>query len=98
MISEQVHPDPDAMRAVRRIARRNISIAPLFDDSHMPPAEMYPVMQSLVAALYRENPRAFVTMIDRIKAGEEAQQVLRDLYGVDYLGLERAWRQHMMLN
>lgn len=98
MISEQVHPRPEAIEEVRRIARRNISVSALFDDDHLPPAEMYPVMMSLVQALYRENPQAFVTLIDRIKAGEEAESVLQELYGVDYRGLERAWRQHMMFN
>lgn len=98
LISEQVHPRQGGLDDARRIARRNVSIAQVFDDSYMPPAEMYPVMQSLVQALHRENPQTFVTFIDRIKNGEDAETVLGELYGVDYRGLEMAWRQYMMLN
>ena len=64
----------------------------------MPGPEMYPVMMTLVQALHRDDPAKFVRYVDRLKAGEHPERTLREMYGVDYAGLEAAWRRHMMRN
>jgi hypothetical protein len=98
MLAETIHPRPGALRTARRVAAEGESIAFIFDDANMPGAEMYPVMMTLTNALYREDPAKFVSMVDRIKAGEETEALLKELYDVDYPGLERAWRAYMLRN
>ena len=93
VIAERVYPRPGASETVRTIARSGRSIADLFDDSKMPPGDFYPVAMTLVQCLYRESPAKFGRYVDRIKAGEDPQSAMLNLYGVDYRGLETAWRQ-----
>ena len=94
MLAESVMPAPGYADLVRQVARSGQSITSVFDDRVMPPAEMYPVMLSMTSALYRENPASFVAMVDRIKAGADAEEALREHFGVGYGGLEQAWRNH----
>jgi hypothetical protein len=96
VIAEKVYPRPGALSTARRIARDNKSISQIFDDRSLAGPEMYPVMMTLVQALYDEDSAKFVDYINRIKAGENAQKALRELYDVDYRGLEAAWRRMMM--
>lgn len=96
VIAEKVYPRHGALSTARRIARANASIASIFDDKVLAGPEMYPVMMTLVQALYEEDPKRFMEYIDRIKTGENPQKALRDLYEVDYRGLEAAWRRRMM--
>lgn len=95
VISEKVHPRPGALATARRIARGERSIQSVFDDGEISGPEMYPVMMTLVQALAEEDPQRFRQLVDRIKAGENAQKLLRELYNVDYPGLEAAWRRLM---
>jgi hypothetical protein len=96
VIAERVHPRPGAINTARRAASSSQSISRIFDDRVTAGPEMYPVMMTLVKALHDEDPQRFVQFIDRIKAGENAENVLRDLYDVDYRGLEAAWRRLML--
>ena len=96
MLAETIHPRPNAMEIALAVAREGGSIATIFDDAQYPGATYYPVMMTLTQALYREDPAKFVHMVDRIKAGEAAEAVLREMYGVDYAGLELAWRAFML--
>lgn len=96
LIAEKVYPRPGALSTAQRIARNNKSISQIFDDRTLAGPEMYPVMMTLVQALYDEDAAKFVDYINRIKAGENAQKALRELYDVDYRGLEAAWRRMMM--
>lgn len=96
VIAEKVYPRQGALSTARRIARANASIAAIFDDKVLAGPEMYPVMMTLVQALHEEDPERFMEYIDRIKAGENPQKALRELYEVDYRGLEAAWRRMMM--
>lgn len=98
VISEQVYPRDGAVDTARQIARTNRTISAIFDDRVMPGPEMYPVMMTLVQALHRDDPAKFVAFVDRLKAGDDAERTLREMYGVDYAGLEAAWRRHMMRN
>src|SRR5690606_8426968 len=95
LIAEKVHSRPLAVERARRMARSGQSIAEIFNDRHLPGPEMYPVMMTLVQALHEEDPDRFVELLHRIKAGEPPERALRELFGVDYLGLEAAWRRLM---
>ena len=86
VVAERVYPRPGATETARRIALSGKSIADLFDDAKMPPADFYPVAMTLVQALYRESPAKFGRYVDRIKAGDDPQAAMRNLYGVDYAG------------
>ena len=96
VVAEQIYPRPRAMETALQRAREGPSIAPLFDDAQMPPADLYPVAMTLVQALHREDPRRFGLLIDHIKNGEDAEQALMAIYGVNYAGLEQAWREMML--
>ena len=96
VIAQKVYPRPGALSTAKRIARNNQSIARIFDDRSLAGPEMYPVMMTLVQALYEEDTAKFVEYINRIKAGENGQKALHELYDVDYRGLEAAWRRMMM--
>lgn len=95
MIAEKVYPRPGALATARRIAHSRQSIAAIFDEHAPLGAETYPVMMTIVEALHKEDPAQFAGYIDRIKRGAHAEAVLIDMYGVDYDGLEAAWRQMM---
>ena len=96
VIAEQVYPRAGAIETAKAVARSGAPIDSLFDDSVMPPAAMYPVAMTLVQALYREDGRKFNALVDRIKAGDDPQTALRDLYRVDYAGLQVAWRGYVL--
>ncbi len=95
MLAENVMQRPNAIETARQFARSNDNLERLFDDSYMPGAELYPVMYTMTAALYHEDPARFVQMVDRIKAGEETEALLQELYGVNYEGLVQAWRNYL---
>ena len=61
----------------------------------MPPGEMYPVMMTMVQGMYSSDPPEFVSYVDRIKAGEDPEELLMELYDVNYIGLEQRWRHFM---
>lgn len=98
MLAETIMPRPNALATARAAARSQQSIADIFDDAQMPEGEMYPVMMTLVIAMYREDPARFVRMVDRVKSGENCERVVQELYNVDYAGLEEAWRAYMLRN
>lgn len=98
MIAEKVHRRPGAIDRARQRARSGQSIASLFAPDAAPTAKDYPVMMSLVVGLYQEDPRRFRQFVRRLKAGEGEVELLRELYGVDHAGLEKAWRGYMRRN
>ena len=95
MIAEKVYPRYGALNTARMAARNGKSIAEIFDERTLPGPDMYPVMMTLVQALHDEDPKRFMHYVDRIKAGEDPEEALEELYEVDYRGLEAAWRRHM---
>ncbi len=98
MLAETIYPRPGALDTARHRARHGPPIASIFDDATMPGVDLYPVMMTLVVAMYREDPDRFVRLVDRVKAGEECEAVLLELYDVNYGGLELAWRDYMRRN
>ena len=98
VIAEKVYPRYGALNTARMAARNGKSIAEIFNDRTLAGADMYPVMMTLVQALHDEDPRKFMQYVDRIKAGEDPEKLLEEMYEVDYRGLEAAWRRHMLQN
>lgn len=96
VIAEKVYPRFGALNTARMAARSDRSISEIFDDRSLPGPDMYPVMMTLVQALHAEDPKRFMEYVDRIKAGDDPQEALEELYEVDYRGLEAAWRRYMM--
>ncbi|MEM1012469.1 MAG: hypothetical protein AAGI46_09645 [Planctomycetota bacterium] len=95
MLAETIYPRPHAEETARTIARSGRSVAEIFDDRNMPGGHLYPVMMSMTNGLYRQDPPRFVAMVDRIKAGEDAETMLMEHFGVDYARLEQLWRESM---
>jgi hypothetical protein len=96
LIAEKVYPRFGAMNTARMAARNGKSISDIFDDRGLPGADMYPIMMTIVQALHDEDPKRFMEYIDRIKAGDDAEETLKEMYQVDYRGLEAAWRRLML--
>ncbi len=96
VIAEKVYPRFGAHNQARMMARDGKSISSIFDDRSLPGPELYPVMLTLIEAMQTEDPKKFRDYIDRVKAGENAEAALKEMYGVDYRGLEVAWRRHML--
>ena len=96
MLAETIHPRPMAFEHAKHVAQSGEPLADLFDDARYPGAIYYPVMMSMAHCLYHQDPATFVRMVDRIKAGQPAEEALRQFYGVDYAGLEAAWRDFML--
>jgi hypothetical protein len=88
-------PDARAFAFAKHYAGTGRSVKNIFDDSQMPGGEMYPVMMTLVQALARENPRKFLKYFNAIKDGGHPEETLKEMYQVDYAGLEVAWRKYM---
>jgi hypothetical protein len=94
LIAESKFRRPDARRLARMIANGNRSISNVFDDRVMPGGEYYPVMMTLVEVLVVEDRRKFIEFFNACKDGEAPEAALKRLYGVDYAGLEDAWRRY----
>ncbi len=95
VIADGLFPSPDTRRWAALMAGGDRPISNIFDDDYMPPGEYYPVMQTMVQALVTEDRRKFLKMFDAIKAGTPGEKALKAAYGVDYAGLEQAWRKYM---
>jgi hypothetical protein len=88
-------PRPDSRAMARLIAGGNRDVSTIFNDDKMPPFEMYPVMMTMTEALIKENPKKFLVFFNALKDGAEPEACLKENYGVDYAGLETAWRKYM---
>jgi hypothetical protein len=78
----------------KMMAGKNFDFQALFDDNKMPPGEMYPVMQTMVEALIREDRKAFLKMFDDIKDGMDPEAAMRKNYKAGYSDWEKAWRNY----
>ena len=90
MLAERVWPRPNAIGRAK--ARGEAGLGLLLDPDYRLVASDYPVAMSLVMGLHREDPARFGQFIQRLKRGEDQEQLLHELYGVDFAGLDRAWR------
>lgn len=93
VIASEQFPRPEAYAYARTMANRNFDFEALFDDDKMPGGEMYPVMQTMVAALIRENRKGFLAMFNDIKDGMEPEAAMKKHYKAGYKDWEGAWRR-----
>jgi hypothetical protein len=87
-------PRPDAHAYAKFMAGKDFDFTALFDDEKMPGGEMYPVMQTMVEALIKENKKAFLSMFDDIKDGMNPEEALKKHYKAGYKDWENAWRRY----
>jgi hypothetical protein len=78
----------------RRMAGADFDFASLFDDGKFPGGEMYPVMQTMVEALIKEDRRAFIKLFDDIKDGVQPEEALWRNFRAGYKDWEPAWRRY----
>jgi hypothetical protein len=96
LIANGKFPRPTARSWARTMASRQVDFSPLFNDDVMPSGEMYPVMMTLVETLVVRDRKAFLGLFDDIKAGDDPLEALKKRYGLDYAGLVKAWKAHVM--
>lgn len=94
LIAQSRFKRPGVRTWARRMANGDADLARLFDDEFMPPGEYYPVMMTLVEMLVQEDRQKFIAFFNACKDGEEPEEALRRLFGVDYQGLLRTWRRY----
>jgi hypothetical protein len=91
-ISIRDYPLPGYAQIARLVAANGQDLTGLFNDENLPTAQMYPVMKEMVELLINRDRAAFLKYIDAIKDGQDPEQALQKLYGLDYPGLVKAWR------
>jgi hypothetical protein len=55
---------------------------------------MYPVMQTMVEAMIRDNRKAFLQMFNDIKDGMDPEEAMKKNYNAGYRQWEPAWRNY----
>jgi hypothetical protein len=92
--SEQFPGMRESHASAKQMAGQRFKFEDLFNDKMMPGASMYPVMQTMVEALIKEDRRAFLMMFDDIKDGMEPEAALKKHYKAGYKDWEPAWRRY----
>jgi hypothetical protein len=95
VIAEHVHKRETARAWARHHAQQTPDVSAVFDD-RIKGGDMYPVMMSMVECLIAQDRKAFIKMYDLIKDGTKPEDALRQCYGMDYKGLDKAWRRHAL--
>jgi len=88
----------DKMYISKEISSTNRSLGMFFSDRPIDmPAELYCVAFSMVECLITQGGGPKIKkLIMSIKDGKTADQALQAVYGVDTLGLERAWTKYLI--
>ena len=94
VIAQTQFPQPGRRIFAREMAGEGVEIGMIFDDDQMPGGQMYPVMQTMVEMLIQQDRKAFILFFDAIKDGEKPEAALKRIYGIDYAGLEKAWKKY----
>jgi hypothetical protein len=76
------------------MAEKQFPFDSMFDDKKPPGGEMYPVMQTMVEALIKDNPKGFIRMFNDIKDGVKPEDALWRNYHATYKDWEPAWRNY----
>ncbi len=95
VIAQAQFPQPNRKTLAREMAQNDAPLDQLFDDDQMPGGEYYPVMQTMVEMLIQQDLGLFLKYFDAIKDGEKPEPALKKYFGVDYQGLEKAWKQYV---
>jgi hypothetical protein len=95
VIAEMVHKQEGARDWARHHAQETPDMSAIFNDS-IKSGDLYPVMMSMAECLIAQDRKAFIKLYDTIKDGAKPEDALRQCYGIDYKGLDKAWRRHAM--
>lgn len=76
------------------MAMKQFPFDSMFDDKKPPGGEMYPVMQTMVEALIKDNPRGFIRMFNDVKDGMDPEVAIKKQYKATYKDFEQAWRKY----
>ena len=95
VIAQTQFPQPNRWAMAKQMADNNAPLDQLFDDDQLPGGPYYPVMQTMVQMLIQQNRQTFLQYFDAIKDGEKPEAALKKYYGVDYAGLEKAWKKYI---
>jgi hypothetical protein len=96
VIAQGQFPQPGRHELARDMALNQNPVQQLFNDEYMPTGEYYPVMQTMVEMLIKQDRQGFIRFFDAIKDGEKPEAALKDVYGMDYRGLVKAWRNYIV--
>jgi hypothetical protein len=94
VIAYNQFPITQAHLNARMRAGERFDFAALFDDNQMPGGDMYPVMQTMVEAMIRDNRKAFLQMFNDIKDGMDPEEAMKKNYNAGYRQWEPAWRNY----
>ncbi len=94
VVANSAFPRPESRRFARMMADSG-NITSIFDDRNMPGGEMYPVMMTMTEALIKVDPKKFLGYFNALKDGADPEKCMKETYGVDYAGLETAWRKYI---
>lgn len=89
-------PSPNPRERATKLAKENADVGTVFRADQKPPFDYYPAMMMMVTHLTRTNPKAFRTLFDAIKDGADPESALKQHYGLDYAGLDAAWRKNLV--
>jgi hypothetical protein len=78
------------------MAEKQFPFDSMFDDKKPPGAEMYPVMQTMVEALIKDNPKGFIRMFNDVKDGVDPELAIKKQYKATYKDFEQAWRKYAL--
>jgi len=84
-----------AALVARQYVLRNIPIQDLLRRLGGPQPHEYPVAHSLVEFLIQRDSSAFSLLLVDLKGKPDAEACLTAAYGLDFPGLEAAWREHV---
>lgn len=76
-------------------ASKRKSIQSLFEEHGLMKGEDYPVAQTVVEAMLRENPKTFLKFFNDIKDGMKMEEALSQEYKATPDVLESAWRKYL---
>jgi hypothetical protein len=94
VIAYNQFPITQAHLNARMRAGERFDFTSLFDDEKMPGGDMYPVMQTMVEAMIRDNRKAFLQMFNDIKDGMDPEEAMKKSYNAGYRQWEPAWRNY----
>jgi hypothetical protein len=94
VIAYNQFPITQAHLNARMQANERFDFQSLFDDDKMPGGDMYPVMQTMVEAMIRDNRKAFLQMFNDIKDGMDPEDAMKKNYNAGYKQWEGAWRNY----
>ncbi len=92
VIASSQFPDAYAVQLAKQIAASGKPIDLIFKGDAPKPGVYYPIMRTVTETLIRRDRKAFLALVDSIKAGTTPQAALEATYKWDYAKLEQAWR------